>query len=453
MDVADIVAPSNSDDAAATLTHDQRMVAARERIHRASTTVLQNRHSVRELIDTSPLDAQHYAQQAEQGRESMERQRAAIDEEFQRMMQEVHKTSATMGVVDNNGIDAASEVDVSQARAEEPAPAKRPRSQSRRTTNARGNGTSRMGGSVNALRAKARARRLPVQTAPRGQNATHSASNAHGDVGEDTGDAPEIPATPTNPPDTSLMGIVRRATRTQHRINYSSRVLGDKLGLHCLSHQSIVALKRDARPLAALVRNVGQTLRDVAQGGASAHTQLESTLCDMLHKTLSQWHTTIQECSTHMQRTQRFLEAMYGHMHQLTDDINSIQASFLQRQCHVADAAGHRAILQGMIERRNALESEINSGEMHPTQLWGTATQVQQLPMFAASRDICSTHASNSFKGINVEFAPRRRNSAAGGSRRARGGSKAGNGTTKSATRRTKASKSSEPSTSTPSAT
>jgi hypothetical protein len=32
--------------------------------------------------------------------------------------------------------------------------------------------------------------------------------------------------------------------------------------------------------------------------------------------------------------------------------------------------------------------------------------------MFVASRAICATHAPNSFKGIAVEFTPRRRNTA-----------------------------------------
>lgn len=432
--------------------YEQRLSAARERIRHTTSAVRHNRHSVQEMDSVSvtnpmvgTLDADHYAHQTELARKSMERQRAAIDEEFQHMMQQAWRTNVE-GIVGDASEDQVSmeapvekPVDSTATNNGSAAP-KRPRSQSRRT----GNGTARMGGGGgnSAPRSAVRARRLPVQAGRRvGAGAARRSSvvqqNDYADAAPsggggvsatDTSTAGDI----TNEPaaDESLLNIVRHATRTQHRINYTNRVLGDKIGVHSLTHQSLVALKRDARPLATLVRNVGQTLRDVAHSGAAANTQLESTLCDTLHKTLTQWHSTIQECSAHMQRMQRFLEAMYGHLHQLTDNINSVQASFLLRQCHAADAAGHRAMLQGMIERREALDAERGGGGMYPTQLWGTTVQVQQLPMFAASRDICSTHASNSFKGINVEFAPRRRNSAGGvsGGRRPRSGSKRNGG-------------------------
>lgn len=438
--------------------YEQRLSAARERIRHTTSAVRHNRHSVQEMDSVSvtnpmvgTLDADHYAHQTELARKSMERQRAAIDEEFQHMMQQAWRTNVE-GIVGDASEDQVSmetpvekPVDSTATNNGNAAP-KRPRSQSRRT----GNGTTHMGGGSggdSASRSTARARRLPVQASRRvGVGAARRSSvvqqNDYVDAtpsggGVSTTDASTAGDTTNEPTaDESLLSIVRRATRTQHRINYTNRVLGDKIGVHSLTHQSLVALKRDARPLATLVRNVGQTLRDVAHSGVTANTQLESTLCDTLHKTLTQWHSTIQECSAHMQRMQRFLEAMYGHLHQLTDNINSVQASFLLRQCHAADAAGHRAMLQGMIERREALDVERGGGGTYPTQLWGTTVQVQQLPMFAASRDICSTHASNSFKGINVEFAPRRRNSAGGtsGGRRPRSGNKrggsAGGGTT-----------------------
>jgi hypothetical protein len=232
--------------------------------------------------------------------------------------------------------------------------------------------------------------------------------------------------------DTSIVATTKRATRVQHRIANARRIIGDRLGSHYLRHQSIQSLQKEARPLAALIRTVGQTLRDVSLGSTTASTQLESTLCDTLYDILEQWHGAIKECVAHMQRMQPFLEVMYNHLQELNDNVNSIQANFLQRQCHAADAAGHRAILHGMIERRNALELEQSSGDARPTEMWGNTTQILQLPMFVASRDVCSTHAANSFKGIEVEFAPRKRNSsrAKGGSGRGkRGGGRASSGT------------------------
>jgi hypothetical protein len=82
----------------------------------------------------------------------------------------------------------------------------------------------------------------------------------------------------------------------------------------------------DVKPLALLVRNVSQTLRDVALGGSSANTQLESTLCDMLLGVLEQWHVVVKDCIAHSQRTHRFLEAMYQHLHNLTDSVDNRSA-------------------------------------------------------------------------------------------------------------------------------
>jgi hypothetical protein len=206
--------------------------------------------------------------------------------------------------------------------------------------------------------------------------------------------------------------VTNYATRTQSRITRAKRVISDHLGSHYLTHQNISSLQRDVKPLALLVRNVSQTLRDVSLGGSSANTQLESTLCDMLLGVLEQWHVVVKDCIAHSQRTHRFLEAMYQHLHNLTDSVDNIQASFLHRQCHMANAAGHVAVVHGMIARRQAAETEQASGIVRPTGLWGNAAQLNQLPMFVASRAICATHAPNSFKGIAVEFTPRRRNTA-----------------------------------------
>lgn len=225
----------------------------------------------------------------------------------------------------------------------------------------------------------------------------------------------------------------KRATRTQQRIAHSRRLVADRLSSHYLSQQSISGLQRDARPLALLVRTVAQTLRDVSLGRNTANTQLESSLCDMLYGVLEQWNTALKDCVAHMQRTQRFLEAMHRHLYQLTDSVDNIQASFLQRQCYAANAAGHSAILHGMIVRRQALENEQSSGSVRPTELWGNSMQVDQLPMFLASRAICATHAPNSFKGISVEFTPRRRNTTRA-SRRAASSNRRTNSRTKNKT-------------------
>lgn len=210
----------------------------------------------------------------------------------------------------------------------------------------------------------------------------------------------------------NIANITNYATRTQSRVTRAKRVISDHLGSHYLTHQNISSLQRDVKPLALLVRNVSQTLRDVALGGSSANTQLESTLCDMLLGVLEQWHVVVKDCIAHSQRTHRFLEAMYQHLHNLTDSVDNIQAGFLHRQCHMANAAGHVAVVHGIIARRQAAETEQASGIVRPTGLWGNAAQLNQLPMFVASRAICATHAPNSFKGIAVEFTPRRRNTA-----------------------------------------
>lgn len=382
-------------DADAVLEHERRMSAVRERLQQAHSAAQRTKHAVQEIDEWSVNPPTNYRQSAS------------------------GSTMSIDNLVSNNeSVEYAShELKTAPSLASTSAPKARSS-----TSRSRSSGGAKSGTARQTSRAKSRARKLPVHIdsdSTRVESADNDVNNTGAEPDTQPGDAASA--------DTSLLGIVRRASRTQQRINYSKRVLGDKISLHCMSHQSITALQRDARPLAALVRSVGQTLRDVAHCGSTAQTQLESTLCDTLHETLEQWHSTVLECSAHMQRMQRYLEVMYNHLHQLTDSVNSIQASFLQRQCHAADAAGHRSILHGMIERRAALEIERNGGDVRPTQLWGSSVQVQQLPMFVASREICSSHASNSFKGINVEFTPRRRN--ASGSRsgsRARSGSGGG---------------------------